>query len=169
MRHGNQSGAARPVTSDENLEEFITSLLTASRVLVGIAARSLSTVEQTVTVTQFRTLVILETNAPMKLNSLADCLGVNASTAMRMVDRLLVANLVTRRDNPGNRREVLIELSTSGRGVVRKVTAARRAEIARIAGAMSEHQRDRLISALRAFARAAEEPDVASGPTILGW
>ena len=39
----------RPVVDD-----FVTSLLTASRVLVGVSARSLAEVEDAVTLTQFR-------------------------------------------------------------------------------------------------------------------
>ena len=41
------------------VDDFVTALLTASRVLVGVSARSLVQAQGTVTVTQFRTLVVL--------------------------------------------------------------------------------------------------------------
>jgi DNA-binding MarR family transcriptional regulator len=160
--------ARRPHDSAD--DPFVTALLTASRVLVGVSARSLAEVEDTVTLTQFRTLVVLDGHGEINLNRLAELLGVNASTAMRMIDRLLAASLVTRRDNPTNRREVLLGLNTAGHRVVRRVTTKRRSEISRIVAAMNETQRRQLLAALQAFAAAAAEPEL--GPEAasqLGW
>ena len=152
------------------VDDFVTALLTASRVLVGVSARSLAEVEETVTVTQFRTLVVLESSGQINLGRLAELLRVNSSTAMRMIDRLLVADLVTRADNPANRREVLLGLSSQGRRLVRRVTTRRRAEIARIVTAIPAAGRDELIQALRLFAQAAGEPDPAAEDAgHLGW
>ncbi len=137
----------------------MTALLTASRVLVGVSARSLSEVEGAVTVTQFRTLVVLDSRGETNLSGLAERLGVNSSTALRMIDRLLVAGLVTRRDNPDTRREVLLGLSPEGRSLVRRVTRRRRAELARVVAAMPADRRSELLAALRAFAEAAGEPE----------
>src|SRR5665647_545120 len=39
-------------------DELVSALLTASRALVGVSARSLARVEDAVTITQFRTLVV---------------------------------------------------------------------------------------------------------------
>ena len=143
----------------EEAEAFVTALLTASRVLVGVSARSLSEVESAVTVTQFRTLVVLESHGESNLSSLAERLGVNSSTALRMIDRLLVAGLVTRRDNPDTRREVLLDLSPAGRRLVRRVTRRRRAELERVVASMPAERRTELLAALRAFAEAAGEPE----------
>ena len=143
----------------DEAEAFVTALLTASRVLVGVSARSLSEVESTVTVTQFRTLVVLESHGELNLSGLAEKLGVNASTALRMIDRLLVAGLVTRRENPDTRREVLLGLSPEGQRVVRRVTRRRRSELARVVKAMPAARRPQLLAALRAFAEAAGEPE----------
>ena len=153
------------------VDDFVTSLLTASRVLVGVSARSLAEVEDAVTVTQFRTLVVLDSHGEINLGRLAELLAVNSSTAMRMIDRLLVADLVTREDNPANRREVLLGLSPQGRRLVQTVTSHRRAEIARIVSAVPETKRQELIAALRLFAQAAGEadPEVDDAAAKLGW
>jgi DNA-binding MarR family transcriptional regulator len=119
----------------------------------------LAEVESTVTVTQFRTLVVLDSHRDINLSGLAEKLGVNSSTALRMIDRLLVAGLVTRRDNPDTRREVLLGLSPEGRRIVRRVTRRRRAELARVVDAMPADRRSELLAALRAFAEAAGEPE----------
>lgn len=144
---------------DETTDELVTALLTASRVLVAVAARSLAEHNESVTITQFRTLVVLRNQPDMSLNQLADQLGVNASTAMRMINRLLKSDLVTRRENPDNRREILLALTPSGRKIVQTVTKRRRAEINRIVSAMATPHRAELITALHAFADAADEPD----------
>ncbi|MET3808359.1 DNA-binding MarR family transcriptional regulator [Nakamurella sp. UYEF19] len=147
-------------------DDFVTALLTASRVLVGVSARSLTVVEDTVTLSQFRALVVLVGYGEVNLNRLAELLAVNSSTAMRMIDRLLISDLVTRRENPGNRREVLLAVSFHGSAVVRKVTEARRQDIARIVQAMPAGQRTDLIAALRGFADAAHEPPVSFDPGV---
>lgn len=154
---------------EADVDEFVTAVLTASRVLVGVSARSLTEVEENVTVTQFRTLVVLESRGEIKLNVLADALGVNSSTALRMIDRLLVASLVTRQENPDNRREVLLGLTGEGRRIVEVATARRRAEIARIVTTMPSAQRSELVEALTAFAEAAGEPQSPAPAGNLGW
>ncbi len=164
--------SARPtrrVTRAEaaDADQLVTAVLTASRALVGVSARSLAELEETVTIPQFRTLVVLERHSGINLNGLADELGVNASTAMRMIDRLLAAGLVTRAENPNNRREVLLGLTAEGIKLVNDVTRRRRAEIAAIVTAMPAERRNELVAALHAFAEAADEPSARiSG---LGW
>ena len=128
-------------TSDDGADDLVSALLTASRALVGVSARSLARVEDAVTITQFRTLVVLEGHGDTRLNQLAERVGVTPSTALRMVDRLIAARLVTRRENKADRREVLIALTVEGARLVREVTARRRAEIAAIVAAMPQEGR----------------------------
>jgi DNA-binding MarR family transcriptional regulator len=151
----------------EDLDALVSGLLTASRALVAVSQRSLADVEESVTLTQLRTLVVLDSHGEINLLRLAELLDVNSSTAMRTVDRLVASALATRRENPANRREVLLGLTSAGKRLVRQVTARRRAEIARIATAMPPHHRTGLVEALRAFADAAGEPD--AGTSALGW
>jgi DNA-binding MarR family transcriptional regulator len=145
--------------TNADIDELVTALLTASRVLVAVSARSLGEVEDAITLSQFRTLVVLDSHGEINLNRLAELLEVNSSSALRMIDRLLTAGLVTRHSNPKNRREVVLGLTSTGRRTVRRVTARRRTEIARIARRMPTTQHQRLIAALRAFTTAAEEPE----------
>ena len=163
-----RQAVAAPATGD--IDELVTAVLTASRVLVAVSARSLAEVEDAVTLTQFRALVVLDNHAEINLNGFADLLGVTASTAVRMVNRLLTTGLVTRRDNPANRREVILGVTAEGRRLVRRVTARRRQEIARIVTDMPEPRRAQLVTAMRAFAEAAHEPEPRADTTAtLGW
>jgi DNA-binding MarR family transcriptional regulator len=151
-----------------DVHEVTSALLTASRLLVAISARSLAAVDDVVTPPQFRLLVVMSTLGPAKLVTLAELLAVNPSTALRMVDRLASAGLVTRRANPRSRREVRIELTASGRAVVDEVTARRRADIAAVVARMPPERRHVLVAALRAFTEAGGEPPAAD-VLPLGW
>ncbi|MFG2091337.1 MULTISPECIES: MarR family winged helix-turn-helix transcriptional regulator [unclassified Spirillospora] len=152
----------------DGADEVTSAVLTASRLLVAISVRSLAAVEDTVTLPQFRLLVVLSSQGTSKLVTLAGLLEVNPSTAMRMVDRLAAAGLVDRQASPHSGREVSIQLTGAGRAIVDDVTARRRAGIAEVVSRMPPGQRHALVDALRAFTEAGGEPPV---PTLvqLGW
>lgn len=157
-------------THEPDVDELVTALLTASRVLVGVSARSLAEVEDTVTVTQFRVLVVLRGHGETRLNLLAERLGVGPSTALRTVDRLITADLATRRENARDRREVVIELTARGRRVVDRVTERRRAAIREVVEQMPRDEAQALVDALTTFAAAAGEPVAElDAAAALGW
>ncbi|MEV0006917.1 MarR family transcriptional regulator [Streptomyces sp. NPDC051840] len=165
---------AAPPERMDDVDAVTRAVLTASRVLVAVSARSLTEVEDRVTLPQFRMLVVLSTRGDMKLVALAELLGVAPSTAMRMVDRLIAAGLADRQTNPGNRRETLLRLTDEGRQTVEDVTARRREEIAAIVERLSPARRTALIAALTDFNEAGGEPSAMSpegdaGLHPLGW
>jgi DNA-binding MarR family transcriptional regulator len=147
-------------TADESLDAITDALLTASRLLIAISARSISQVDETITIPQFRTLVILYNRGPINLATLAGLLGVQPSATGRMVDRLVAAGLIDRLPHPTSRRELLAALTKRGRDVVRRVIAYRRAEIAAIVAKMPPTERCGLVRALGAFTAAGGEPDM---------
>jgi DNA-binding MarR family transcriptional regulator len=150
--------AESPMTTDESVDAITDALLTASRLLVAISAHSIARVDETITIPQFRTLVILSTRGPVNLATLAGLLDVQPSAAGRMVDRLVTAGLIDRLPHPTSRRELLAALTDRGREVVRQVTAQRRGEIARIVEGMPSTERRGLVRALTAFTTAGGEP-----------
>lgn len=166
-----KASADNPIRrSTTEVDDLVTALLTASRVLVGVSARSLAEVQDAVTVTQFRVLVVLRGHGETRLNRLAERLGVGSSTALRTVDRLIAAQLVTRRENEQDRREVVIELTGAGRDLVDRVTRRRRAAIREIVELMPQRQAGLLVEALTGFAAAADEPTAApDAASALGW
>jgi DNA-binding MarR family transcriptional regulator len=143
---------------EDSLNLITDALLTASRLLVAISARSIAHVDETITIPQFRTLVILSSYGPMNLATLAGQLGVQPSATGRMVDRLVGVGLIDRQTHPTSRRELMAVLTTRGREIVRRVTAHRRDEIARIVEAMPPPERRGLVRALAAFTAAGGEP-----------
>lgn len=153
---------------DLDSERLVGELLTASRLLVAIAARSLAAVEESLTLPQYRMLVVLDAQGPSSLARMAEALDVNPSTALRMVERLSGAGMVEKIPNPKNRREVLLRLTPSGWQVVRQVTERRRGQIADIVEAMDPESLEDLITALRKFSEVGGEPP-ADVPDPLGW
>ena len=132
-------------------------LITASRALVAIAAKSLAHVEDQVTLPQYRALVVLASRDGVRPVVLADALEVSPSTATRMCDRLVRKELVERVHSDNDRREVELRLSPDGRALVGEVTSHRRRDLRRVLGRISAADQDRLIDALRIFNTAAGE------------
>ena len=142
-------------------------VLTASRALVGVAARSLAVVDPEVTLPQYRALVVLASRGPRLVGELAEALGIHPSTATRLCDRLVVKKLVTRTTGRDNRRETTISLSVKGRRLVDRVTVLRRREIEAIVERVPTELWSATVAALSAFAEAADEPPQQAW--ALGW
>jgi DNA-binding MarR family transcriptional regulator len=147
--------------------ELVDSVLSASRALVAVAARSLAQVSDDVTLAQYRALVEVASRGPLRLADLAQALRVDRSTATRMCDRLVRRGLVSRRRLTEDRRTVRISLTTAGRELVAEVTRQRRAELAQILARMPQADQAMVAGALRAFAQAAGE--VPEQSWTLGW
>lgn len=145
-------------TSEPSVDAIADALVTASRLLLDITARSVAVVDDTLTVPQLRVLVILSSRGATNLTTLAGQLDVQPSTIGRMAERLVTAGLIDRRPHPSSRREIVVELTRRGRAVVDTVAARRRAEIARVIETMPARERQAMLRALHAFTEAGGEP-----------
>jgi DNA-binding MarR family transcriptional regulator len=139
-------------------EPIVDAVVRASRALVGITVRALASVSNEVTLPQLRTLVVVATQGPQTVSALADRLDVHASTMTRMCSRLVARGLVARKPSALDRREVVIELTPPGQGLVDEVLGKRRREIDEVVRRMTPEDRDRVVSALELFSQAANEP-----------
>jgi len=155
-----------PISEPEHVAA-IDAVLSASRALVAIAARSLGSADEEITLPQYRSLVILASRGPLGLAELADALSVAPPTATRMCDRLVRKHLVRRGAVRNDRRRVRISLTERGQSLVDDVTRARRSELERVLDAMTADEQHGLAVALESFAAAAGElPD---RDWVLGW
>lgn len=142
-------------------------LLQASRSLVAIAARSLSEVDEEVSLPEYRAVVFLCARGSVTMGDLAAELDCSPSTATRLCDRLVARGLVARQVRAEDRREVEVAPAAAGRRLVDAVTARRRVELERIVAKISARERASVVRALRTFAEAAgEAPDQA---WATGW
>ena len=147
------NNCAPPVDRDA----MVDAVLTASRVLVAIAARSLADAGEDVTLTQYRTLVILASRGPQNLAALAEAVAVTPPTASRLCERLVRKGLVRRRSDRSDRRQVRIALSEAGQTLVDAVTARRRQEITDLLASIPAEEQRSVVAALRRLSAGAGE------------
>jgi DNA-binding MarR family transcriptional regulator len=159
----NQSAA---LTTSEQ-EAVVDAVLNASRVLVAIAARSLADAGEEVTLTQYRSLVVLASRGPQGVAALAEAVAVTPATASRMCDRLVRKGLVRRRGDRHDRRQVRLALTDSGRQLVDTVSARRRLEIAALLEGIPAETQQSVVGALTHLAQSAGEVPEQSWST--GW
>lgn len=148
-------------------DEIVDSVLSASRALVAVAARSLAAAEEEVTLPQYRVLVLLASRGSLRAVDLADALYVTRSTVTRMSDRLDRKGLITRTRPANDRRTVIATITPAGRALVDAVTRRRKREIRSILRKMEPDLRAALVPTFRAFADAAGEAPEQSWS--LGW
>lgn len=141
-------------------EESVTAVLTASRAMLGVVARSFADTLETVTLPQFRVLVLLQSLGALRTGALAERLGVNLSTFSRSLDRMVAAGWVRREQNPGSRREVIIALTPEGERIVTDVTERRRKDFRNILSRLDAEQQSQVLAAFEVFNAAAGEPTV---------
>jgi DNA-binding MarR family transcriptional regulator len=141
------------------LKDDVDATLIASRALLAVIARSLADVLDQITLPQFRVLVVLCAEGPLRSGVLADRLGIHQSTFTRTADRLVAQGWIRREVSPESRREIIVELTESGQDLVLSVMKTRRREIERILRKASSEERETIRAGFAAFATAAGEPE----------
>jgi DNA-binding MarR family transcriptional regulator len=144
----------------EGSAKTVDAVLSASRALVAVAAQSIAAVDEIADVVEVRALVVVSQLGNASLRDLADGLGMHVSTASRLCDRLVAGGLLDRRDDPTDRRQLALRLTSRGRAVVDRVGDRRREVVARIVDRLSADECARLVDSLEQFAAAAGDvPD----------
>ena len=123
-------------------------LQAATRVLAGVALRSLEALDSAVTLPQFRLLAVLADRGPTASGQTARTLGLDPSTVTRLADRMVAAGHVARGTDPQHRGMVTLELTASGRDLVATADAWRRRELAMILARLAPAEQEAVISAL---------------------
>src|SRR4051794_13722282 len=136
--------------SSAELDSDVAVTLTASRALMGVVARTLADVLEVVTLPQFRMLVVLCAEGPLRSGVLSERLGIHQSTLTRLADRLVAQGWVRREPNAESRREVLVDLTDAGRDLVTKGMEARRQDFERILRAAPAAERAAIPTGLEA-------------------
>jgi DNA-binding MarR family transcriptional regulator len=167
IMHGMTTPRGSAPQDDAPLSGDVDAVLRACRALVGIAAKSLAAVEDAVTVPQLRVLMMVATRGPLNLATVAAGLDVNPSSASRICERLVKADLLNRSAAPQDRRNVVLTLTPSGRRLVSKVDRHRRTSIERVLRPMAVGDRRATVEGFELFATAAGEPDGAAEHDLL--
>jgi DNA-binding MarR family transcriptional regulator len=123
----------------------------ATRDLVGLALRSIERLD--VSLSQFRLLLVLHERGRSSSTQCARALGVVGSSVTRLADRLEASGHLVRGADPGNRSVVTLELTDSGRRVVRKVTTRRHRELSKVLDRLDPAERASCAAALEKLHR----------------
>jgi DNA-binding MarR family transcriptional regulator len=150
----------------DEITDGVEALQEATRMLTGLALRSVEVPEGAVSLPQFRVLAVLAELGQARSARVAAALGLEPSTITRLADRLVAAGHVTRVMDPGNRSAVILELTGSGRRLAGEVTAWRQGELRRLLLCLEPAERAALTGALRRLVEAAGE---GYGPIPRGW
>lgn len=137
--------------------DTVDTVIATTRVLIGMAIRSINTVDDTITVAQHRVLVLLGAGGPQTITDIAAELGVNPSNATRHCDRLHRMGLVAKQRSRSDRRLVEVTLTRAGKDLLDAVTEARRTEVLAALKHLDAAQQDAAVRALAAFNDAARE------------
>lgn len=92
------------------------------------------------TVAQLRVLLLLHTEGPAKMSSIAATLQVALSSATGVVDNLVKKELVVREADPHDRRLVICRLSSAGQGLINKLWVSGEFQIERLLDGLSLEQ-----------------------------
>jgi DNA-binding MarR family transcriptional regulator len=144
-------------TVADEIADGVEALQEVTRMLTGVALRSVDVLEGAVSLPQLRVLAVLADLGQARSARVATTLGLEPSTVTRLVDRLVAAGHVTRVMDPSNRSAVILELTASGQRLVADVAAWRQAELRRILLRLEPRDRITLTSAARRLFEAAGE------------
>ncbi|WP_040518477.1 MarR family winged helix-turn-helix transcriptional regulator [Gordonia neofelifaecis] len=142
------------------MSESETSVESCTRALVSflerVAARaSCSTVDRVaatdMTLSQLRMLMVLSrSDHDLSVNELAEAVGLSLAAAGRGADRLVVLDLVVRREDECDRRVKRLSLSEQGRELIASKFRMRDDDLAGIVGDLPSDVRGQLSAALSA-------------------
>jgi len=149
--------AKKSAAAGDVLDSQVVELMAASRVLVAACARSMAGLDAVVTPVQMRALVIVASRGGMRLTELAQALDVHPSNATRTCDKLVAAGLMARQENPQNRRELVLTLTSAGQRLVTAIGRRRGDAISEVLRAVPVERRDQVVAAMREFAAAGGE------------
>jgi DNA-binding MarR family transcriptional regulator len=144
-------------TAGDEFADEVDALQAATRVLAGVALRSLDVLDGVVTLPQYRMLAVLAELGRARSARVARALGLDASTVTRLADRLVTTGHVVRGSDPRHRSVVTLELTPSGQRLVTAVSGWRQRELGRIVATLPPAIQVQLTSVLGGLVMAAGE------------
>ena len=143
-----------PSASQQDLTEALHDFFQAARRARGRAARDPA--PGVLSLAQYHLLDPLA-GGPRTNRELAELAGISAPTATRMIDGLLDRELVSRVEDPTDRRAVVISLTSKGRTALGKKQREYAERRTRLADALDPHEQEVAARLLRRLAAVIEE------------
>lgn len=105
---------------------------------------------------QLDTMDVMSQLGPCSMVELSNALRIDASTATRAVDRLVETGLAQRRRSEKDARTVMVELTSEGRALERRLTHERLDHMENILARLSADERRQLATSLDALLAASD-------------
>ncbi|HEX9265977.1 MAG TPA: MarR family transcriptional regulator, partial [Candidatus Limnocylindria bacterium] len=120
------------------------------------------------TFTQLRALFVLAAaQHSVRVSDLAKSLHMSLASASALSDRLVRLGYIGRREDPSDRRAVLLELAAKGSRLLARLERRSNAQLRYALRRMSQHERDALATSLRAFVRVLSPKARSSTRTVI--
>jgi DNA-binding MarR family transcriptional regulator len=100
------------------------------------------------TIPQFRTLAFVNRNEGSSLCKVAEHMGLTSPSTSKLVDGLIKRGMMTREDQPGNRRCVRLIVTIRGRAILDRSTRGTLAYLARKMSSLTAENREVISKAM---------------------
>ncbi len=117
-----------------------------------------------ITMPQAKILYLLAATGELHLSNLVATLGVSLSTVSGIVDRLVEQRLVVRRDDPADRRQVLVALTPSGTVLVERFRELNRTQLQALLDLLLDDELGTVARAIDSLVGAASRQVTATPP-----
>jgi DNA-binding MarR family transcriptional regulator len=101
------------------------------------------------TVTQFRALLFIHRNQHTSLKNLAYYLGLTSPTVCKMVDWMVLNQLVWREISPKDRRKITLALTEKGNDILEKAHSGTQERLTELLSRLSPQEGDTVYNAMR--------------------
>jgi DNA-binding MarR family transcriptional regulator len=112
--------------------------------------------EIAVTMPQAKLLYLLGASGDLHMSTLVARLGVSLSTVSGLVDRIVDQGLAHRREDPADRRQVVVGLTPAGRSFIDRFRELNAHELRQLLEHLDDHDLDLVRRALAALSTAAQ-------------
>ncbi len=108
------------------------------------------------TIAQLKSLFFIRNQGSTNLGTLAAALGVTPTNTTGIIDRLVKQGMVSRTENPHNRRMLLLRVTDKGEELVAKLRARRRSYLSEVLQRMSVFELTTLAKGIASLVKATE-------------
>lgn len=94
--------------------------------------------ELNLTIVQLKSLSFIDSQGTTHFKSLSDALGVTPPSVTGIIDRLVAQGLVSREENPENRRMLILQTTAKGKELLANLTEIRKGKMTSIFERLSQ-------------------------------
>lgn len=121
-----------------------------------------------ISMSQAKVLYLLAAAGEVHMSQLVHLLGVSLSTVSGLVDRLVDQGLAARRDDPADRRQVVVTATPAAEALIERFREFNRHELLVLLARLSPDELDTIARAIELLAGAAHGRDASPTPAASG-